>query len=97
MLEKQEIHCHGCDRWVQFSLDTSVDGNHVLRCPVCGHEHCRVVRNGRITDIRWDRRNGITIPVSATGTTVASVYTSGSASTYTTAYWHGTNTSSGAW
>jgi hypothetical protein len=50
---------------VQFAIDASLDGNHVLNCPNCGHEHCRVVKKGVITDIRWDQRNGPTIPVYA--------------------------------
>jgi hypothetical protein len=57
-LERQELHCHACGGYVQFSLDTSINGNHVLNCPNCGHEHCRVVRNGKISDERWDQRNG---------------------------------------
>jgi hypothetical protein len=55
---KQELHCHACNRYVQFELDLSLNGNHVLKCPNCNHEHCRVVKDGEITDSRWDRRNG---------------------------------------
>jgi len=57
MLERQELYCHNCGKYVQFSIDTELDGNHVLTCPDCGHEHCRVVRHGRVTDIRWGQRN----------------------------------------
>jgi len=70
---RQELHCHACDHYVQFSMDLAKDGNHVLECPNCGHEHCRVVKDGKITDIRWDQRNGPTIQIyttsSTTGTT----------------------------
>ncbi len=55
--ERQELYCHKCDNYVQFRIDLSLNGNHVLKCPKCGHEHCRVVKNGKITDIRWDSRN----------------------------------------
>lgn len=58
MIERQEIHCHNCDKYVQFNLDTDMDGNHVLKCPNCGHEHCRVVHKGKISDTRWAQRNG---------------------------------------
>lgn len=64
MLERQELYCHDCGHYVQFNIDTALDGNHVFKCPVCGHEHCRVVKNGEITDIRWDSRNGMTHQVS---------------------------------
>lgn len=60
---RQELHCHACNQWVQFLVDLEMDGNHVLHCPVCNHEHCRVVKDGVITDIRWDSRNGPTWPV----------------------------------
>lgn len=61
--EIQELHCHNCNRYVQFRLDLSINGNHVITCPNCRHEHCRVVQDGKITDIRWGHRNQ-TIPVS---------------------------------
>jgi len=57
MIERQELWCHECQRYVQFDIDTSMNGNHIIKCPNCGHEHCRVVTNGRITETRWDRRN----------------------------------------
>ena len=57
-IERQEIHCHNCNKYVQFNLDLAMNGNHVLKCPNCGHEHCRVVNDGKISDTRWDQRNG---------------------------------------
>lgn len=53
MIERQELHCHNCDNYVQFNLDLSRDDNYVLDCPKCGHKHYRVVRDGKITDERW--------------------------------------------
>ena len=58
MKQRQELHCHACDQFVQFDIDTEQSGNHVIICPNCGHEHCRVIQNGIITEARWDRRNG---------------------------------------
>lgn len=81
MIEKQELHCHNCDKYVQFDLDMELDGYHVLTCPSCGHEHCRVVRNGKITGDRWDQRNGLpTIYINSSTTSVTNN------STYTTYY-----------
>lgn len=57
MFERQELHCHNCDKYVQFDLDMELNGNHILTCPNCGHKHCRVVKDGKITDDRWDSRN----------------------------------------
>jgi len=82
MIERQELHCHACGRYVQFDVDLSMNGNHVLECPNCGHEHCRVVEDGVITGIRWGHRNGPTIHVSrgSTASTTVSIYTSASTS-----------------
>lgn len=78
-LERQELWCHDCRHYVQFDVDVSLNGNHVLECPNCGHEHCRVVENGVITDIRWAQRNGPTYQIVAgTTATTASVYDSSS-------------------
>lgn len=50
MLERQELYCHGCNGYVQFSLDISLNGIHTLNCPKCGHEHTRQVIDGKIGD-----------------------------------------------
>lgn len=57
---RQMLECHNCGKVVGFTIDLDLDGNHVFECPNCGHEHCRVVKNGIITDFRWDSRNGPT-------------------------------------
>jgi len=85
MIERQELHCHECNRYVQFNMDMSLNGNHVLECPNCGHEHCRVVKDGVITDDRWDSRNGASIPISYATTTATSTYAVYSASSTATA------------
>jgi hypothetical protein len=101
-VERQEIFCHACQRYVQFDIDLALNGNHVLNCPNCGHEHCRVVRNGVITGERWDRRNGPTYyvlqsntyfttqPVSVNGSTAGVNYVSQYAYCYS-----GTGTTNG--
>ena len=82
MKERQELWCHDCSRYVQFDIDVGLDGNHVIVCPNCGHEHCRVVENGRVTEVRWDSRNG---GMAFTGSTYMTTgMTSSSVSTYAT-------------
>ena len=73
MNEPQELYCHGCGYYVQFNLDMELNGNHVLECPNCGHEHCRVVKDGKITSERWDQRNQ-TFYIGTTGNTTYSTY-----------------------
>jgi DNA-directed RNA polymerase subunit RPC12/RpoP len=71
MTEKQELYCHNCGKYVQFDIDMELNGNHVLKCPNCGHEHCRVVKDGVITDDRWDSRNPTYIISKAAYTSVS--------------------------
>ena len=99
-IERQELWCHACDNHVQFDLDVNKNGKHVLECPKCKHEHCRIVINGKITDERWAQRNGVnlnTIPtysVTAATTTYSSnsqwqsiSFNSGTASTTASSNW----------
>lgn len=65
---KTEIYCHECGNYVQFTLDKELDGNHIIKCPKCGHEHCRVIKNGEVTHDRWDSRNGDTYYVNSYST-----------------------------
>ncbi len=76
-IESQELYCHACGRYVQFRLDMSMNGAHVLNCPHCGHEHCRVVEDGKITDDRWDQRNEnqMTFTVRGATTSTRSTFT----------------------
>ena len=78
---RSEIYCHECDKYVQFTLDDELDGNHIIECPNCGHEHCRVIKKGKVTDDRWDSRNGQTFyatSVSYTSTSSELTYASNS-------------------
>lgn len=97
-IERQELWCHDCEKYVQFDLDLSLSGNHVLECPNCGHEHCRVVRDGVITDIRWASRNGPTIGVN-NQSAISSIYsiyqTTNTQSTFTMQLWG--NQASNSW
>ena len=92
-VERQELHCHNCNQYVQFDLDLSLTGNHVLNCPNCNHEHCRVIRDGKITADRWDQRNGMTFPVNSASSTSYSTYSiSTSSSSYLYDSWMNTRT-----
>lgn len=102
-VEKQELYCHDCGNYVQFDIDMSLNGNHVLNCPECGHEHCRVVKNGIITSERWDSRNGLqyyivptyTMTTSSTSTFDSYSGTSGTSDGSTFLYESWMNTTTG--
>lgn len=75
MTERQELHCHACNQYVQFDIDLSLNGNHVLECPNCGHEHFRVVKDGVITESRW-KSSGPTFSIQGATTSATSAYAS---------------------
>jgi len=54
---RSDMYCHDCGKGFIAQFDLSLDGNHIVECPYCGHEHCRVVKNGKATSDRWDCRN----------------------------------------
>lgn len=56
-LQRTEMHCHQCNKTFVAELDFDIDGNHVVECPHCGHEHCRKIEKGKVTSHRWDGRN----------------------------------------
>lgn len=55
--KKTDMHCHACSKGFIGEFDFSVNGQHIVLCPRCGHEHCRVIENGKITGERWDSRS----------------------------------------
>jgi hypothetical protein len=55
---RTDMHCHDCGKGFVALLDYSINGNHVCACAHCGHEHCRVIENGKITEDRWSSRFG---------------------------------------
>ena len=56
-LTKTDMDCHACSKGFIAELDFSINGEHVIECPRCGHEHCRVINDGMITEDRWSGRN----------------------------------------
>jgi len=87
-MEKQELFCHACGKYVQFDVPET-DGRLVVVCPNCKHEHCRVVENGIITEERWDSRNvgnGTVIYATGTASTATSFITTYTVSASSTSF-----------
>ena len=55
-IKRTDMYCTECGKNFIGELDFSIDGNHIIECPLCGHEHCRVIEKGVITSERWDSR-----------------------------------------
>lgn len=54
---RTDMNCTECGKNFIAQLDFALDGNHVVECPYCAHEHCRVITNGRVTGDRWESRH----------------------------------------
>lgn len=53
---RTDVNCTECGKTFIAQLDFDLDGNHIVECPYCGHEHCRVVTHGKVTGERWDSK-----------------------------------------
>lgn len=53
---RTDMNCTNCSKNFIAQLDFKMDGNHVVECPYCGHEHCRVIESGKVTGERWETR-----------------------------------------
>ena len=85
-MDRQELFCHECRNYVQFNIPAE-NGNLVVECPNCGHEHLRVVKNGVITEDRWGSRNNNNPTMYASGTAyTTSSYITVSATSSTSSY-----------
>lgn len=55
---RTDMYCHDCSKNFLGTIDYSITGNHTIICPHCGHHHCRVIEDGKITGERWDSKYG---------------------------------------
>lgn len=53
---RTDMNCTNCSKNFIATLDYRLDGNHIVECPYCGHEHCRVIKDGVVTGDRWSSR-----------------------------------------
>lgn len=55
---RTDMSCHNCSKQFVALLDYRENGNHICYCPHCGHEHFRVIKDGKITEERWNSQYG---------------------------------------
>jgi hypothetical protein len=53
-LRRTEINCHACHKNFVAELDVSINGNYCIECAHCGHEHYRTIKDGAVTESRYD-------------------------------------------
>lgn len=88
-MTRQELDCTNCGVHVVFDMDFNRNGNHVIVCPECDHKHYRVVKEGRITSIRYDPYIPVYYATQVSSTTGAPLYADTGTSASTISY--GTN------
>jgi DNA-directed RNA polymerase subunit RPC12/RpoP len=54
---RTDMYCTECGKNFIAKLDYDIEGNHIVECPHCGHEHCRVIEGGKISEERWSSRH----------------------------------------
>lgn len=97
MKEAQELHCHECNKYVRFVLDVEIDGNYTIICPNCGHEHLRIVEDGKVTDKRWGSRNIHYPTYLITNATTSTTAFTGSSLFLTSSWGTMTSNATGTW
>lgn len=48
-----EFYCQECTKYFDVKLNMTLNGNHRVHCPNCGHIHYRKIENGEITGARF--------------------------------------------
>ncbi len=56
-ITRTDMSCHNCNGTFIAELDFSINGNHLVECPRCGHPHHRVIKDGEITEERFGSSN----------------------------------------
>ncbi len=55
----QELYCNECRRYLRVKTKPWKNGKIIIVCDHCRHQHCRWVKNGRLSDGRWGVKNGV--------------------------------------
>jgi DNA-directed RNA polymerase subunit RPC12/RpoP len=71
---RTQLYCHACSGYFNVDFDESLNGNHVVNCPKCGHEHYRVIKDGVVTEDRWNSSGPVYYVTGYAYTTTATVY-----------------------
>jgi DNA-directed RNA polymerase subunit RPC12/RpoP len=54
---KVEFYCQECKKYFDFKLNMLLNGNIRIHCPNCDHVHFRQIKDGLITETRFDRND----------------------------------------
>lgn len=54
-----EFNCYECSHYLYPRMNMELDGNYVVNCPNCGHKHYRTIKDGYITDTRFNENSSM--------------------------------------
>lgn len=55
---RTDMVCTDCSRVFIAKINFDVNGNHIIKCPYCGHDHHRTITNGIVTETRHGSQSG---------------------------------------
>jgi len=55
--KKFDFYCTECRKYFDFTLRDNINGNHRIHCPLCRHIHYRQLKDGEITEGRFDKND----------------------------------------
>lgn len=74
---RSDLHCTDCGKSFVARFDNAIDGNHIVVCPWCGHQHCRVIKAGTVTGDRFDSKvERVEVPARSVWKTASGLETS---------------------
>ena len=62
-IKRTNVPCTDCRKNFVAKINYDLNGNHVIKCPLCGHLHYRTIKNGVVTGDRWDSQAGPNVDV----------------------------------
>lgn len=62
-VQRTDVDCTNCSKVFVAKINHDINGNHKILCPLCGHEHWRIIKKGVVTGDRFGSQNGPTIDV----------------------------------
>lgn len=57
-LVRTDMNCTNCQKNFIAEIDHDVNGDYIIHCPHCDHQHYRTIKDGVMTETRWGSDNG---------------------------------------
>jgi hypothetical protein len=51
-----EFYCDECKKYNIINLLSDLNGLHIIKCGFCNHNHYRLIKQGNMTDLRFNEK-----------------------------------------